>query len=88
MRHLFQLDVAPIGEKRALTDGRGESAAAVVGDKADQPFITGVQQKIVHLLLGVRVADLDVAGRRVLGKGSRRGRHTVNTVLAHPNRLT
>ncbi len=82
--HFFQLDVAAVGKKRTLADGRGEPAAAVVGDKADQPFVTGLQQKIVHLLLGVRIADLDVAGRRVFGKGGRRGRHAVNAVLAHP----
>ena len=38
----------------------------------------------MHVLLGVGVADLDVAGRGARGRDFRRGRHPVNPVLAHP----
>jgi len=38
----------------------------------------------VHVLLGVGVADLDMAGRGARGRDFGGGRHPVNPVLAHP----
>ncbi len=38
----------------------------------------------MHVLLGVGVADLDVAGRGAWRRDFGGGRHAVNAVLAHP----
>ncbi len=83
-RHFLKSDLAAVRIARRLTDRGRQAPAAVVGDKLDESFIAGFQQKIMHLFLGVGVSNLHMSSRCVFRKGFRGGGHAVNTIFANP----
>jgi hypothetical protein len=65
-RDLVEIDPATVAETGGLADGGRKTSSAVVGDVGHETFVPCLQQEVVHFFLGVGVADLHVAGRRVL----------------------
>ncbi|OPZ60815.1 MAG: hypothetical protein BWY87_00246 [Deltaproteobacteria bacterium ADurb.Bin510] len=63
-QRLVELDAAAAREFGHLADRGREAAGAVIGDGAVEALVAGAQQKVEHLLLGDRVADLHGADRR------------------------
>ena len=82
-RHAAQVHFGSSGKTGRFAHGRRQPSAAVVSDELHQAFVAGLDQKVVHLFLGVRVADLDVPGRSVFAVHLAGRGHAVNAVLAH-----